>query len=43
MNRSNPLFSTTEWFSIREARKRATFEEINALDADRILNPFERL
>lgn len=38
MSRSNALFSTTDWFSVREARKKATFDEINALDAARVLN-----
>jgi hypothetical protein len=38
MSRGNTLFSTTAWFDVREARKKATFEEINSLDADRILN-----
>ncbi|MGH7489491.1 MAG: hypothetical protein ACREMY_28405, partial [bacterium] len=38
MSRSNALFSTTDWFSVREARKKATYEEINNLDAARILN-----
>jgi hypothetical protein len=38
MSRSNALFSSTDWFSVREARKKATFEEINTLDAPRILN-----
>lgn len=38
MSRSNALFSSTDWFSVREARKKATFDEINALDAARILN-----
>jgi hypothetical protein len=38
MSRSNILFSTTDWFSVREARKKATYEEINGLDAARILN-----
>ncbi|MFZ0847907.1 MAG: hypothetical protein WAO08_01715, partial [Hyphomicrobiaceae bacterium] len=32
------LFSSTEWFSVRETRKKATFDEISALDANRILN-----
>ena len=38
MNRNNALFSSTEWFSVRETRKKATFDEISALDANRILN-----
>jgi len=38
MNRSNALFSTTDSFTVREARKKAVFDEISSLDGDRILN-----
>jgi hypothetical protein len=38
MNRNDALFSSMDWFSVREASKAAIHDEIETLDADRLLN-----
>lgn len=38
MNRNKALFSSTDWFSVCDARKKAMRDEIDALDPERLLN-----
>lgn len=38
MNRNDHLFSSTDWFSVSDARKKAIRDEINELDPNQLLN-----
>lgn len=38
MNRNDRLFSSTDWFSVSEGRKKEIRDEINELDPDQLLN-----